>query len=392
MIRKLLFLSLISFVFIISCTKEITVPVQATAPNLPETPYDYANLRLPQGVFIAQNSFFINNTPEFGNDILVDPSSFIQITNDAATLGRVLFYDKQLSLNNTISCGSCHHQDKAFSDGQQLSAGFQGKLTSRNSMSFQNPVAQRNLFWDSRSFSLADLSLRPVQNHIEMGMEDLDKLAQKLSRIDYYPALFDKAFGSTEVTPDRISQGITQFVSSITSADSRFDHSVVNGSSALTSLETMGMNIFNSNKAKCGSCHAGNNFAAADGPSDPYGGGGDNSGQTNLKGTTNIGLDLVTKDAGRIEGSFKIPSLRNISLTAPYMHDGRFRTLSEVIDHYSHGVKNNANLDPKFRDAKGDVVKLNFTQLEKQALIAFLNTLTDEQMISDPKYSDPFRK
>ena len=391
MIRKLLFLVLACGIFIISCTKDITVPKQASIPVLPTTPYDYVNLRLPNGVFVVQNSFVIENGMGNGENIFIDPNTFVNINNDAATLGRVLFYDKQLSLNNTISCGSCHHQDKAFSDGQKLSPGFQGKHTARNSMSFQNPIAQRNLFWDSRSFSLADLSLRPIQNHIEMGMEDLNKLAEKLSKVDYYPELFTKAFGSAEITPDRISQGITQFVSSITTADSKFDKAINNGTAQLSSMEAMGMNIFNSNKAKCASCHAGNNFAAADGPFDPYGGGGDNSGNTNLKGTTNIGLDLVTQDAGRKEGSFKIPSLRNVELTAPYMHDGRFKTLGEVIDHYSHGVKNNSNLDPKFRDANGEVLKLNFTQLEKQALIAFLNTLTDEQMITDPKYSDPFK-
>lgn len=388
MIRKILFPALFIALFIIACSKEVTTPGVLSTPNLPETEYDYKNVILPQGVFPAQNSFEFN---EFGNDIKVDPINVIDITNAGATLGRVLFYDKQLSLNNTIACGSCHHQDKAFSDGQELSPGFQGKRTSRNSMSFQNPIAQRNLFWDSRSFSLADLSLKPVQNHIEMGMEDLDKLALKLSKIPYYPELFTKAFGSPVITPERISQGITQFVSSITTANSKFDKMISTGSIQFTEMEMLGMNIFHGNKAKCGTCHSGNNFVAADGPNDPYGGGG-TSDETNLKGTTNIGLDLVPNDPGRKEGSFKIPSLRNISLTAPYMHDGRFKSLDEVLDHYSHGIKNNENLDPKFRDSKGDVIKLNFSPIEKQALIAFLNTLTDEEMIKDPKYSDPFKK
>ncbi len=389
MIRKILFPALFITVFIIACSKDVTTPGGIRTPSLPEETYDYENVILPEGVFAAQNSFSFN---EFGNDILIKPMETVGVTNAGATLGRVLFYDKQLSLNNTIACGSCHHQDKAFSDGQQLSAGFQGKHTSRNSMSFQNPIAQRNLFWDSRSFSLADLSLRPVQNHIEMGMEDLDKLANKLSKISYYPELFTAAFGSPEVTPERISQGITQFVSSITTANSKFDKHITSGFIQLSEMEMLGLNLFHGNKAKCSSCHSGNNFMAADGPDDPYGGGGTDPTETNLKGTTNIGLDLVPSDAGRKEGSFKIPSLRNIALTAPYMHDGRFKTLDEVMDHYSHGIKNNENLDPKFRDNKGDVIKMNFSPIEKQALIAFMNTLTDVEMIKDPKYSDPFKK
>jgi len=390
MIRKLLLFSLAGSMLLTSCRDEITLPETASRPTLPSTPYDYQNIVLPPNVFTAQNSFFIDDIG-FGNEIFVDPANFVNVTNEVATLGRVLFYDKQLSLNNTISCGSCHHQEKAFADGKQFSTGFEGKLTTRNSMGFQNLISQRNLFWDSRSFSLADLSLKPVQNHVEMGMEDLGKLAEKLSRLDYYPALFEKAFQDPEITPDRISQGITQFISSITTANSRFDRSTIaGGDTQLSSLEIMGRNIFNSQKAMCSSCHAGNNFAAADGPNDPYGGGGEIFG-TDLKGTTNIGLDLTDRDAGRKEGSFKIPSLRNIALTGPYMHDGRFKTLEEVIDHYSHGIKNNPNLDKKFRDSHGEVVQLNFTDLEKKALVAFLNTLTDDVMTRDPKYSDPFK-
>lgn len=372
-----------------SCVKDNPSDPLNTKPVLPEESYNYSTLELPDGVSQASvfnNFVFPNGTfePDFIEGV------FMEIDDEIATLGRVLFYDKNLSLNNSISCGSCHHQDKAFADGQAASFGFEGRKTERNSMSIVNPISQNNLFWDSRSFSIVDLSLKPVQNHIEMGMEDLQYLTDKLANIDYYPGLFSQAFGDSDITEERISKAIAQFVGSITTNKSKFDEGLKTQFANFNELEKLGMSIFNSEKAKCSTCHSGNNFAADDGPGGEYG--ADPIATDNPRGTTNIGLELVYKDQGRNDGKFKIPSLRNIALTGPYMHDGRFQTLEEVINHYSEGIKPHKDLDKKFKNKNGEVIHLNLDPIEKQALVAFLHTLTDYEMINDPKYSDPFKQ
>ncbi len=384
----------ISFVFtlflliIFACSDKPLISVNEENLSLPEVPYAYDQLSLPAGSSVA-GSFddftFENNVPVFSNNKT-------EITPWGATLGRVLFYDKKLSLNNTVSCASCHHQDKAFADGQQFSTGFEGRVTTRNSMAIVNPVLQNNLFWDSRSKTIHDLSLQPVQNHIEMGMEDLNRLVSKLESTEYYEPLFNKAFGTNEVSPEKISKALSQFVASITTSRSRFDVAQKNNFSNFSELEKMGMHLFNSEKAKCSSCHGGGNMSALDGPNDPYGGGGGSfTSSQDLRGATNIGLDIVYKDNGLGNGNFKIPSLRNIALTDPYMHDGRFKTLEEVVEHYSSGIKPHAHLDVKFTNGKGNIKPLNLNSIEKKAIVAFLKTLTDPEMIKDPKWSNPFR-
>lgn len=385
---------LISFSTIIllffACSKsEVIEQVESEVPVLPDTPYAYDQLNLPPDAFAGSAfpdvTFFpFPDGPGQINKPVMD------ITPWGATLGRVLFYDKKLSLNNTVSCGSCHHQDKAFADGKRVSKGFEGRLTERNSMAIVNPIVLNNLFWDSRSKTIVDLSLRPVQNHVEMGMEDLLRLEEKLSQTAYYKPLFEKAFGDNNITAERISGALSQFVGSITSTRSRFDQARDSGFGQFTALEKLGQQIFHSDKAKCASCHSGFNFSAPDGPFDPYGGGGEFGSGKDLGGAANIGLDLVYKDNGKGDGKFKIPTLRNIQLTAPYMHDGRFKTLEEVVEHYSSGVKPHKHLDPKFTDGRGNVIHPNFTSTEKKALVAFLKTLTDTDMIKDPKYSNPF--
>lgn len=390
------FVAFITLLF--ACAKtEAPLIEENLVPNLPETPYNYKDLQLPQNSF-SGNVFDPINFPGDINIGFPEPDrvrpagNFINITDEGAALGRVLFYDKKLSLNNTIACGSCHHQDKAFADGKRVSPGFEGRITERNSMSIVNPILLNNLFWDSRSKTIVDLSLRPVQNHVEMGMEDLDHLVKKLSETPYYTPLFKSAYGNTQITSSKIADALSQFIGSITSSRSRFDVGFNNGFNNFSELERMGKSIFEGNKAKCASCHAGANFSAPDGPFDPYGGGGEFGTGEDLGGAANIGLDLVYKDNGRSNGKFRIPSLRNIELTAPYMHDGRFKTLEEVVEHYSSGIKPHQHLDPKFMDTKGNVVQLNLTGIEKKALVAFLKTLTDHEMTTNPKYSDPFKK
>ena len=383
----------ISFVFtffllvILACSDKSLVTSHEENLSLPNEPYAYDKLSLPVGSSIAGSfdDFTIDN------NVVTFSNNKTEITPWGATLGRVLFYDKKLSLNNTVSCASCHHQEKAFADGLQFSTGFEGRVTTRNSMAIVNPILQNNLFWDSRSKTIHDLSLQPVQNHIEMGMEDLNRLVSKLENTEYYKTLFKKAFGTNEINPTNISKALSQFVASITTSRSRFDAGSINNFNNFSELEKMGMELFNSDKAKCSSCHGGGNMSALDGPNDPYGGGGSFTAAQDLRGATNIGLDIVYKDNGLGNGKFKIPSLRNIELTGPYMHDGRFKTLEEVVNHYTNGIKPHQHLDVKFTDGKGNVKPLNLNSIEKKAIIAFLKTLTDQEMTKDPKWSNPFR-
>jgi cytochrome c peroxidase len=377
----ILSLFLAAFAGFLSCSKtETTVVPIGLKPVLPDQTYNYNAI---------VNTFpGINIDPGFGFSFTfntVNPT----ITNDGATLGRVLFYDPQLSASSLIACASCHKQELGFSDGKAFSTGFEGATTPRSSMAIVNPGFNRNLFWDSRSASVLDLVARPIQNHIEMGMEDLTRLEKKLGRVDYYPDLFRKAFGDASITKERIEVALSQFVSSIVTLNSRFDDQQKVGFTGFTDLEQLGKNLFESTRTNCSTCHAGVNFSAPDFPGGPYGSSFSNG--NDLKGGANNGLDAHYSDNGMGNGRFRIPSLRNIALTAPYMHDGRFKTLEEVVEHYNSGIADNSNLDKNLRNPDGTLLRPNLNGLEKQALVAFMNTLTDKTMISDPKYSNPFK-
>lgn len=359
-------------------------------PDLPESFYNYSNVEIP---FLTARDFSVGGTvvdhqglidfvtlpPSPGNAFELE-----NVTDAGATLGRVLFYDRQLSINNSVACGSCHRQESAFADGKKGSEGFGGKVTPRNSMGIVNVALNNNLFWDSRISSLRQMVIQPVQNHIEMGMESMEVLSQKLAKANYYPPLFEAAFGTPQVNEDRIASALTQFLSAMITANSKFDRGQENNFAAFTELEKMGMALFLSERTQCSSCHSGPNFSAPDGPDGPYGG-------STVRGTANIGLDLVYRDNGKGDGQFKIASLRNIALTAPYMHDGRFNTLEEVVEHYNSGIQAHAKLDPKLIGPDGNPRRLGLDALEKSALVAFLKTLTDEQLVRDPRFSDPFR-
>jgi cytochrome c peroxidase len=298
------------------------------------------------------------------------------VTDAKADLGRVLFYDTNLSLNNKISCGSCHHQSKAFADGLKFSEGFEGKMTTRNSMGLGNlAMMPGGHFWDTRADCIKNLALEPVKNHIEMGMENLTLLTKKLAVIDYYPALFEKAYGTPGITEERIAEGFNGFLRSFVTMDSKYDEGMRTQFANYTAEEKQGRKIFQDwNGANCASCHGGDNF------DDHYQWGGGN-----------IGLDAVPVDQGIENGKFKIPSLRNVELTAPYMHDGRFKTLEEVVEHYNSGVKMNKHLHWALQDGNGPK-KLNLSDSDKKALVAFLKTLTDKSFTTNPKYSDPFQR
>ena len=176
--------------------------------------------------------------------------------NKVATLGRVLFYDAHLSVNNAISCGSCHKQALGFADNVALSTGFEGKLTKRNSIGINTLGLAGSLFWDGRETSVSGLALRPITNHVEMGIEDANALAQKLAALAYYSKLFTDAYKDANVTSDRIAAAIGTFMQSITAANTRFNEFQNGKTTSMSSLELEGMNLFDT-KYHCGTCHNG---------------------------------------------------------------------------------------------------------------------------------------
>lgn len=325
--------------------------------------------------------------------------------NEVVTLGRVLFYDKRLSLNNTVSCASCHKQANAFADPNRFSVGFEGKVTSRNASTIVNPVFSRELFWDSRAAGTADLVLKPIENHIEMGMESYKMLEKKLANTTYYPELFEKAFGSKEIRLEAIQTALTAFVDAMLTMNSKYDEGVKTNFANFNPEEKMGLQIFRSQRAQCSSCHTEPNFSIAMNRSKsigpimfedfsfvpPGGGGGGDNPYEFSSNTTNIGLDVVYADQGFGNGNFRIPSLRNIALTGPYMHDGRFNTLEEVVKHYNSNIQPHSHLDKKFVGGNGKPLSLGLSSSEEKALVAFLKTLTDDKLVKDKRFSDPFK-
>lgn len=380
--KKLLSFTLILAIFsigIFSCVdKDPNFHLNPEALILPENAFDYESIDIPNTILngSAINIISTNNIEQFSSFGRINDNP--AVTNDGATLGRVLFYDKHLSLNNSVSCGSCHNQARAFADPLALSVGFEGRKTTRNSMAIINPGLNNSLFWDSRSRSVRSMSLEPVKNHIEMGMESMAVLKNKLAQLEYYPELFEKAYGSPVINEENISDAISQFLVSMITFDSKFDQGIDNNFENFTTIERQGMHLF---QQHCSGCHGNESFGAAD----SFGGDYQQS-----EGTANIGLDLNYTDKGRGDGKFKIPALRNVVLTSPYMHDGRFNSLDEVIEHYNSGVQNHPKLDSKLKNGNSPK-RLNLDPFQKQALIAFLNTLTDESYVTDEKYSNPFK-
>ena len=337
----------------------------AGTPTLPATPVDYAGIALPS-YLDAPPVRAEDNTPA-GN----------RITNAGATLGRVLFYDVRLSQNESIACGSCHLQSHGFADPARLSTGFDGGTTTRSSMGLAFSRYYRNgrFFWDERAPTLEAQVLQPIQDHVEMGMT-LPEVTARLQGTDFYPGLFERAFGTPEVTPERVSLALSQFVRSIVSTNSRYDQArQAQGGppgrplAGLTAQENGGLALF-FGRGNCAACHTTDLFV------------GDQA--------RNNGLDATLTDVGAGGGRFKVGSLRNVGLTAPYMHDGRFQTLAQVVQHYDSGVQASANLDNRLRGPGGQPVRLNLSAAERASLVAFLETLTDPTLASDARWSDPF--
>lgn len=376
--KKVLILSFLAISIAQGCKKDETIENSQddalSALNLPAVAFNYAMPALP-AFYGLQPTVGADNTPAAN-----------QVTNAGATLGRVLFYDKNLSKNRTIACASCHQAAHGFSDPEILSTGFEGGQTGRHSMALANARFYNNgrFFWDERANTLEDQVLRPIQDEVEMGLT-LTEAIERIREQKYYPVLFKNAFGDEEITSDRTSKALAQFVRSMVSYTSKYDvgRAQVNNPNDpfpnFTLQENNGKQLFFAPNIGCAACHGTDAFV---GPA-----------------PRNNGLDAVTTDRGvgltnndpALDGAFKTSSLKNIALTAPYMHDGRFKTLEEVVEHYNSGVQNHPNLSPPLRMPDNSVRRLNLNQNQKDALVAFLKTLTDTEMLADEKFSNPFK-
>ncbi len=293
-------------------------------------------------------------------------------------LGKKLFFDKRVSINDAQSCADCHAPARAFSDGRRTARGAEGELGPRNSMPLFNLAWKKDFFWDGRAKSLREQVLQPIQNPIEMH-QSLTNLVAKLQQSpDGYPALFTTAFGSPEITAEKISLALENYLLTLTSFDSKFDR-VLRGEAQFTVAEQHGFELFSTEYdprrgqfgADCFHCHGGPLFqsqAFANNGSDGA--------------FVDIGREKITGKASD-RGKFSTPSLRNIALTAPYMHDGRFRTLEDVVRHYCGGIPRSATLDPNLAKHPDGGVPLDAA--DQQALVAFLETLTDEKYAATPQ-------
>ena len=327
--------------------------------------------------------------PEVASSFWINEQQF-NVTDEGATLGRVLFYDKILSRTNKVSCASCHLQDHGFADISALSSGINGQVLDRHTPALVNLYDDNLLFWDGRASNLQELALKPVRNHKEMGLDDPEFLLAKLNRAPYYPGLFEEAFGTAEITQERVADAIAQFVSSMISGNSKFDQ-VNAGLAAFDPLEQAGQQVF-FGEGRCYNCHLGQDFNQRGGFFGGPGGGWEFN-------QANIGLDEEYTDQGMGAlnpeqlGEFKIPTLRNVAVTAPYMHDGRFSTLEEVVRHYNSGIQDHPNLAFELRDWNtGGPARMDLDDYEVTALVRFLETLTDDQYLMNEKFSDPFSR
>lgn len=323
---------------------------------------------------------------DFGNFAPPNIPADNPLSVQGVELGRMLFYEKGMSGDGTQSCASCHRQQDAFSDTAQFSTGIRGKMGGRQAMAIFNMLWHENeFFWDGRAHLLRDQSLMPIQDPLEMD-ESLDNVIAKLAAKQEYIDQFVRAFGSDEINATKISLALEQFMNSIISNQSKYDKHLA-GEEQLSPSELRGKNLFfaeyneffpDESGADCAHCHSGDNFHQS-----RY----INNGLDDDAGFKDLGRAAVTKNA-RDNAKFKVTSLRNIELTPPYMHDGRFATLEEVVDHYNEGLHESSTLNPALEATRKTGLMLD--SVEKADLVAFLKTLTDRSLQTNPAYSSPF--
>lgn len=311
-------------------------------------------------------------------------------TNAAATLGRVLFYDRQLSVNNTISCASCHQQAQGFGDTRRFSLGFAGGATTAHAMRLGNIryYAPGSMFWDKRAASVEAQATQPIQHPVEMGFDasqgGIAAVLARLQGLPYYNELFTQAFGSSTVTEQRIQRALAQFQRSMVSTNSRWDtgyaanfnpaapdNGLATPIAGFTAAQERGRLLFITGRGQgglaCAACHTPPTFALA----------------SNARGN---GLDAGETTV------FKSPSLKSVARSGAFMHDGRFATLEQVVEHYNSGVQDGPALDNRLRGAGNLPRRLNLSEADKAALVAFLRTLDDTALTTDARFSNPFRQ
>lgn len=335
----------------------------------------------PQGSTVEQD--FTPYVLEYGTFPSPPIASDNPLTQAGVQLGRMLFYEPMLSKDGSMTCASCHNQKNAFDDTARFSTGVRGLKGGRQAMAIFNMAWNTNgFFWDGRAELLRHQSTMPIQDPLEMD-ETIENVISKLSASEKYTNQFIRAFGSAEISELSISLALEQFMNSIVSYQSKYDDFLA-GNASLTDSEERGRKLFfqeynqfipDSSGADCAHCHSGFNFE-----NDQY---------------MNNGLDATFQDSGfgavtgrpMDIGKFKVTSLRNIALTAPYMHDGRFQTLEQVVAHYNDGLVASSTLDPALEMTRGTTLRLS--QQDIQDIVAFLNTLTDYQYINNVEYSNP---
>lgn len=322
--------------------------------------------------------------PNYMPGPLMNPDN--PLTEEGIALGRKLFYDPILSRDSSMACAGCHFQSLSFTDGLAVSRGIQNLPGKRSAMSPVNMIFNpRGLFWDGRSESLEDQAIHPVEDMLELDA-DWDTVLTKLRNHATYPQDFRAAFGismTSELTRELATKAIAQFERTLVTANSRYDQVVFRNEGFFTELEEEGRELFFIEFVQpgvlhpgCSHCHNAPTF-------------GDNQFHNNGLDTVATLADFTDLGRGGVNnnvfdnGKFRTPTLRNIALTAPYMHDGRFATLEEVIDHYASGGHAVENRNP-------NIAGFELTPRKKEALIAFLNTLTDESFVTDPRFSSPF--
>ncbi|WDF66824.1 cytochrome c peroxidase [Sphingobacterium oryzagri] len=302
------------------------------------------------------------------------------MTRQGVELGRMLFYERALSFDNSMSCATCHQQAFAFTDGEKFSKGVTGKAQQRNTMALVNLLWVKDFFWDGRVRGLEQQVEVPLTSAHEMG-QSWAKTVEKLTAMPLYRRQFKAAFGDAGIDQHRIAKALAQFERTLISSDSKYDR-YLRGAYQPTATELNGITLFygsgqpGARGGFCAHCHGGP--------------------KTYQELYMNNGLDSVFKDSGRFawtgkdydRGRFRVVSLRNIALTAPYMHDGRFASLEEVVDHYSDQVVQTAFLSPFLLDVGGKQIRL--TTKEKKEIVSFLHMLTDSSFISNPQFGDPF--
>ncbi len=334
------------------------------------------------GVFSCRDKIVIdpNDDNHTHTHVSIEATGFPQmpipndnpLSTEGIALGRKLFYDPILSGDQSQSCASCHQQSRAFSDDKRFSVGIDGIQGEINASAIINLGWNSSFFWDGRSGSLELQAAEPVINPIEMHA-DWGNVVERLTQHPKYPSEFKSAFGTDKITKSLVTQAIAQFERTLISNKSRFDL-FLQGKAELTPLELAGYNLFLSEKTECFHCHGRPLFTD------------DDFHNNGLDESPNAGLEGVTGDHTD-RGMFRVPTLRNVEFTAPYMHDGRYQTLEQVVNFYSDSIKSSPTVDPLMPNEHGG---FHLTELEKMQLVAFLKTLSDTAFINNPDFSNPF--